>query len=788
MKMSLENAPYFDQATGMPVEGRLRICEHGTDVLATVYTLEGSNYIEAQNPCLVHGGYPDASMFAELGILDIHLEKYIGTPGNMSVESPDSDFEQIDVFEYGLDYDISQATANIVNTVGDLRNANPELGLVTVTWYAEPGDCMPRQYIWDAAAQNEEDGGYVVRSDVSDTGRWILVWGDEVLPCTVYGVTPGDEGNMSLLLNYPNVVGSFQLKTAPIVRFPKGTYTSTVMYATNKQVAFDSGAQFPSGSFNCPSIVLFGDPNSYIADFTFNTPNVTAHSSWFRTVDGFLSCGADELVVDSTNYFTNTQLQYARTLSNKTLVYPSNKRLPITYVNNGRLVLSRCNIEGVNIFNASDKITFQYTDFKDEWFGNYNIDFLGNVLCRSTSLNTIRLENFKNTMNYIHAMKYDGRTTVDLAGRSVTTWTNDFATEVRNAFVDNFGISMGSTADVTLVNVHSGSFSASCRYITIKGGCDIHFSSQPSASAVWAEDSRVGSAYKWSSPSTQFIAENCWIGIVFDYAQNNEDAGSWMQFDRCTFQENVSISTKRLTMHNCSTYNNSIKIYPYKSEDKYRMYVDLQDNTFNNSSPIEFTKLKVDRYGQTQEDDDVYDIIVSWTIVGNTFIGNDEGLRCRYWQNRVGSYYGRTFIAWSDDNSITYFGNVGKCPSDTAKGVSMNNGTNCEQYYYWVELGDDRYDTLDRHKQGPVMLNLKSDTRAYHWQSEAINGNGFPIRYRYDGSENSDLNSTTLCWIYPWAHLNEPIENGSLFDVGFSKWGKIRENDRPYYPWYWVFR
>lgn len=788
MKMSLDNAPYFDQATGMPVEGRLRICEHGTDVLATVYTLEGSDYIEAQNPCLVHGGYPDASLFAELGILDIHLEKYIGTPGNMSVESPDSDFEQIDVFEFGLDYDISQATANIVNTLGDLRNANPELGLVTVTWYAEPGDCMPRQYIWDAAAQNEEDGGYVVRSDVSDTGRWILVWGDEVLPCTVYGVTPGDEGNMSLLLNYPDVVGSFQLKTAPIVRFPKGTYTSTVLYATNKQVAFDTGARFPSGSFDCPSIVLFGDPNSYIADFTFNTPNVTAHSSWFRTIDGFLSCGADELVVDSTNYFTNTQLKYARTLSNKTLVYPSNKRLPITYVNNGRLVLSHCDIDGVRVFNNTDKITFQYTDFKDDWFDNSSIDFASNVICRSTSLNTIRLDNFKNTMNYINAMKYNGSTTIDLAGRSLNNWTNDFATEVRNAFVENFGISMGSTGDVTLVNVHSGSFGAACRYITIKGGSDIHFSNQPSASAVWAEDSRVGSAYKWSSPTTQFIAENCWIGIVFDYAQNNEVASSWLQFDRCTFQENVSISTKYLTMHNCTTYNNSIKIYPYKSEDKYRMYVDLQDNTFNNSTPIEFTKLKVDRWGQTQEDDDVYDIIVNWTIVGNTFTGNTEGLRCRYWQNRSGSYYGRTFIAWSDENSITYFGNVGKCPRDTAKDVSMNNGTNCEQNFYWVELGDDLYDTLDKHKQGPVMLNLKSNGGAYHWNAEAINGNGFQIRYRYTGNDNSDLNHALDCYIYPWAHLNEAIENGSLFDVGFSKWGKVRENDPSYYPWYWVFR
>ena len=656
MKMSLDNAPYFDQTTGKPVEGRLRICEHDTDILATVYTLEGSDYVEALNPCLLHGGYPDASMFAELGIIDIHVDKYIGAVGMMSVDSPDEDFEQIDVYEFGLDYDISQATANIVDTVGDLRNANPELGMVTVKWYSEPGDCMPRQYIWDAAAQNEEDGGYVVRSDVSDTGRWILAWGDEVLPCTVYGVTPGDEGNMSLLLNYPTVVGSFQLKTAPIVRFPSGNYTSTVLYATNKQVAFDSGAQFADGSFQCPSIVLYGDPTSYIADFTFSTPNVTAHSSWFKTVDAFLTCGANTLVVDDTNYFANTQIKYNRTLENRTLVYPTNRRLPITYVNNGRLTLSHCEIVGNRVFNGTDLVTFKYTDFTDNWFDNTTIDFANNVICRRISLNTIRLDNFKNTMNYINCVKYDGQTTIDLAGRSVTNWTNDFATEVRNAFVDSLGLSL-TGQDVTIENVHSESLTAACRYLTIRSGSDVSFPSQPNVSAIWCYDSRINSSYPWSSPTTQFEAENCWIGIVFRYAQDNESQGPWLEFVGCTFQENVSISTKFLKMHRCNTHNNTIKIYPYKQDNVYKMYVDLQNNIFNNSSPIEFTKLKVRSGNSEYEDENVYDIIVNWTIVGNTFTGNDEGLRCRYYQYRLGQYYSRLFIAQSTGHTLTYSGN-----------------------------------------------------------------------------------------------------------------------------------
>ena len=94
MKMSLDNAPYIDQASGQPVEGRIRICLHNTNVLAEVFTIEGPNYVVAPNPQLVHGGYPEASLFAELGILDIYLEKYIGEEGMMSVDSPDEDFAE----------------------------------------------------------------------------------------------------------------------------------------------------------------------------------------------------------------------------------------------------------------------------------------------------------------------------------------------------------------------------------------------------------------------------------------------------------------------------------------------------------------------------------------------------------------------------------------------------------------------------------------------------------------------------------------------------------------------
>ena len=142
--MSLGNEPYIERDTGKPLEGRLTVYLHDTNNVATVYTLEGPDFVEAENPQLVHGGSVDDSLFAQTGIYDLRLERYIGTPGQMSSESPDSDFEQVDVLECGIDFDLESMTANQVDFVSDLRDVAPEMGAVTVLWYESAGDCVPR--------------------------------------------------------------------------------------------------------------------------------------------------------------------------------------------------------------------------------------------------------------------------------------------------------------------------------------------------------------------------------------------------------------------------------------------------------------------------------------------------------------------------------------------------------------------------------------------------------------------------------------------------------------------
>ena len=89
MKIALGNEPYLDRSTGKPVEGRLSVYLIHSDTLARTYTIEGNNgFVEAPNPVLLHGGLPDDSLFVELGLYGLKIERYCGPAGQMSPRKP----------------------------------------------------------------------------------------------------------------------------------------------------------------------------------------------------------------------------------------------------------------------------------------------------------------------------------------------------------------------------------------------------------------------------------------------------------------------------------------------------------------------------------------------------------------------------------------------------------------------------------------------------------------------------------------------------------------------------
>ena len=225
------------------------------------------------------------------------------------------------------------------------------------------------------------------------------------------------------------------------------------------------------------------------------------------------------------------------------------------------------------------------------------------------------------------------------------------------------------------------------------------------------------------------------------------------------------------------TDNGAFKIYPYKNGDHYYLKATLIGNNFNSAYPIEFTKIDtID--GRWQED--CYDCILQWNIVGNTFLGNDEGLRMRYWQNRIGSYYSRTFAKMNAYglSSVVYEGNVGKCPAEKA---NTNNGPNAHtdsnNDWYWVELGNGLYYSLfkPRWATGRLVPDVTESSHfAYNSDMYAVGGNGLGVKYR--GMYSDELEVVHNSTVYPWSHFNEAITNGDFFLYGFSCLGKVEQS------------
>ena len=764
MKIALGNEPYIGRDTGKPVEGRLTVYEIHTDIKAKTYTIEGNNgFVEAPNPVLLHGGMPDDSLFVELGLYGLKIERYTGPEGQMSAESPDEYFEQIDYLEAGMDFDPQASSANVVDTLGDLENADPALKFVTVLWHDTVGDCIPRQYFWDAGAQDNIDGGYVVGSEVSDTGRWILLWADEILPCTVYGVTPSNTSNLNLLLNYPDTVGSLHLVTAPCVRFTSGTYTPNFTYTTDKELVFDGDAKFTAATFQCPRARVMGNQPSFIADFEFSAHDAEAHSSWFRTLQGFWHCGAKFLFCDSTNYFTSTLLTSNVSLADKVVI--GNGRLPNTYANGVYFVVgANTSITG-RIFSSADFVAITSTGWGDGIFATTGTWDPGLISAghHIQFSNVPDLDLFENADRWVKTMverreRFNSTIwtdfTLDLQNRRLDNLAPGKFTEIRNGTFNRLTIS-NSGADITLRNVTASDFTLSCRYISVYDS-DISFSMEPSISAIWGYDSRINSSMQWRAPSVQAIFERCWIGIVFNRVTNNEHTESLLSFTECQFQHNVGATTKNLEMYRCKTDNGAFKIYPYKSGDNYYLKAVLIGNNFNSAYPVEFTKIDTldGRYLE-----ECYDCILQWNIVGNTFVGNTEGLRMRYWQNRTGSYYTRTFVKMgSGIHSITYEGNVGNCPSDNMRGVSISDN----KAYTEESIGSNTlYKYTGSWKRCLVVPG------SIWWNNTIAQGPNTLVKW-YNWV-NSPYNSVTYSmfvqttWFaYPRAH-DDPINNGDFF-------------------------
>lgn len=677
-----------------------------------IYTYDGSNeqYTVAENPIYLDVySRPEHTYFAEKLVL-CRLYKY---RGHLSDPRIDDDTENwLFVREWnGAFHQDTVKNDTIVFGLTALQEVNTDLGSVTVVGYWNNNDCEARNYVWDATCTQTPDNGYIVKNNEKDVGRWILKFDGEYLPSTYYGVYPGREANINALLTYVETAGTFNMKTAPGIYFVPGDYNaSTVALSTNKKLMIDSSSTFTRESITANDINVVGGYLTHpICDFYFtestNNKNITvAHSSWYKSVYKFLNSGATKLVFDINNNFTDLTLTSNIVLESKVL--EGNNRIDINY-NGHYITLSKCSILGERWLDASkDYLQFRYMNITDRWFTTGTIDNFdvgtianGNHVQASTMLiDRLELSNFDDAARWLKWVIANGSTEIDLEGRKVAKINYNQITKLSNAQFDELYYTE-RTGSLEMINCYGQIYNMQVHYLTLRDST-IYFESQPTSTmgtAISCYDSNVnGSKYggfndTWTDSTTSFYAYNCTVTVGFDYTNNNNTAAqtAFLEFKKCIFnQANNPIYVKKLDMEDCVLTNQNIKIYPYQttgidSATHYYFNATFINNVVNSTYPLSFTKY---------EDDNCFNIFFKITLVGNNFI--NQGIECRYWQNRLGNNAAERFIArvlWSADvpgmettehHVYKYYGNIGNCPKENFVNfvANKNNFVNNSQW------------------------------------------------------------------------------------------------------------
>lgn len=745
MKISLPINQFFDDQGFPLVAGRISIFKQDSDTLCEVFTLSGDIYTEAVNPIITSEDGRIPTLFFDAAVVDVKVEKANG----------DGTYELIDTFQSGFNMPDAK-NDTVVEGIDSLKDANPEVGIVNVYGYDSNVVAPSRYYVWDPTCTEAADDGIVVLSNTTETGRWILLWDDEKLPCTVYGIAPGHEANISAFLGYPETVSQWNIRTPRIHRFLPGTYTSNTTFTATRPLYFDKGAKFTLATFNCPSVMIPSN-SDYIADFVFTGENVTAHSSWFRSAQWFFRCGATELYIDGQNHFANTALTTVCNLTNVNIYGAT--RIPLTYNSGAYLNLTSCNIQGTHVFNpASDVLKFNGMKWNDAWFAsaslaNYDFGLVSEghrlqFLTASTT-NTMELDSCNSADVWLKRQKVEldkygtlvpSLYSLDLRGRKVSS-INGAWTTIRNAWVTGT-MTLAASSTTTLENVH-----ATAIYCT--GNAAINAVN----STLVFEEAFHGSSLTLTNCNTR--------GNVLDFIDVNTTT---LTVQGGTFGENRQISRIRLpaysgywnqanyaksntlTFRDCvlgapvetcgpiyvdnCLVNQSIELYPwYENGSWYSQYY-LRNNRFYDAF-----KLTLDERNPLYDAGHVNRVTMTGVVTNNEWSQSDtEGFKVRLMDDQVSMVY---FLY--PGSTLTYKGNIGTCPIELA-GKTEYWDTASAQFGGILVFSNAKY----RNRIERVAGVIYSAATVY---SSSATVSHFPITWN-DGGDSGDENEVR--------HINNP--------------------------------
>ena len=635
--------------------GKISVFDPVSNNPVDIYTHDGSNeqYTIAPNPIYLNvQSRPEHTYFCDRLVL-CRLYKYIGNFSDPRVDDDTNNWLFLREWNGSFTEDVVK-NDTIIYGIESLTEANTGLGSVTVVGYYNDHDCEARTYYWDANCTQTPDNGYIVKSNNKDTGRWILKFDGEYLPSTYYGVYPGSEANINALLTYVDSVGTASTKTAPGVYFVRGDYkASSVALTTAKKLLIDNGSSFTRASITSSTdiTVIGGETNHYITDL-YGVK--VAHSSWYKTLQGFLDSGAKELIFDQNINVTQAPVMTKNTtLHNVHLVNNTGMYAGWMGFNNFMLTLDRCTVDDHLFYPSTSRVFFQNMLVTDRYFYAptvQNID-ISRINCDDFNFN---LCNFDNATIYLKWMYQKGYTDINMEGRVVSDI--DFAPSLiglHNCLFNTLTLN-DSSKEVFLENCQGTIRSVNVKSLNIqKCRLTIDVNVTLNGGILYIADSEL-------SGSGTFIAGNAFAlniarsnvsqNISFPYITNP----ATQYYDIIIDNSNVTgdIEVKKLKMTNSKA--GTVKIYGASGASMLIGNVTLENNVIDDFGFFGITNFESTVNNCT---------FVNTRIVNNTF---NNSFTCPFYvTDSVSNKY--EFISRTGAHDYLYRGNNGQCPIDSTQ-------------------------------------------------------------------------------------------------------------------------
>lgn len=745
MKIGFNPGSIVD-ANGAPLQGRVLVYVHDSLEKKSIYTMEGSEYVASENPVLLDTtGRIPTTLFFDVCVVDVLVQKYVGEPGQLADDSPDEDFEDFDRFEAGFDFDPTQAGTTEVETIADLKDIENPSGVVRVNCYTTPGDTFPRYYLWNPNCTASEDGGCVIADTHDASGMWCYLCEGDSIKSSVYGIKPGtEETNLGAFCAAPlGVSGDYTITYPTTLYMESGTYTNGNSYnVTNgRKMLFSCKAKFTASTFYGLDFDVDGHNLDYVADFYIMSSDkrtkVRARSSWFRTATYFWTCGAGILNLDKTNYFEFNSIGSMVGPMNAVIIGSFNLYSP-TFVNSGYLDFTNCTFIGRAIFDKSNlRARFTNCNFSDYLFSgaNYNnVDFGTIAGGHNIEVDSWKVTDALDADVWLAWANATGMSIVDLCGRSVKTLYNSNISEFRN------GVFLGGTVS-TNVNVKFTDIGGSLSVYPMIGGksltldhCNnVNVTSDAPFSSIVVRDSIVVVNNGIDNSVTSYSHDGGAVQATFKCAGWNASGGTHAKGKEISLR-NVVLNIgnfswfDNLRMQNC-TVNDPIQVIPYYENSDLWLDAVFVGNTFGNNGYIAFGDSSVGNA-------DIYSVKAKNLIIkDNIFYTIGNGVMMPFYSNNAANPY----IAPLQELNATYSGNVGSCPDE------------------YINYGPDEMQALYIQNQG-VYERSMAVRRVWNLSKYDVFEHGVGLQISADNTQSR--------FITPYLYHERSVENaGDQFDV-----------------------